>query len=320
MKDSKDDVCSSAAGDAPAPNAPVVTVVEPEELAPLGRLGTWLFAEGASLRVVRPWAGDAIPPPERVGDGLVVLGGAMSAHDDADHPWLADLRALLRDVVDRQVPTVTVCLGTQVAAEALGGVTSVPAPDCYENGIVDVTLTPESETDPVFGEVSAEAVRAAHRAGIPTHGGTRVPVIVSHHDAVTQLPPRATLLASSELSPIHTWRVGRLLAFQHHPESDPQRVEYWRTRDVLADMAPSMDPADVTSARAVLEAGATPSGAAETGAAGVRAADRVPPSALEAGARARGEAEAVEPVVQAFGRALARVLVRNARAHRAATA
>ena len=40
----------------PAP-APVITVIEPEAFAPLGRLGQWLFAEGASLRVVRPWAG-----------------------------------------------------------------------------------------------------------------------------------------------------------------------------------------------------------------------------------------------------------------------
>ena len=31
-----------------------ITVIEPEELAPVGRLGEWLFAEGASLRMVRP--------------------------------------------------------------------------------------------------------------------------------------------------------------------------------------------------------------------------------------------------------------------------
>ncbi|MFC2307444.1 MAG: hypothetical protein ACFNKE_10715, partial [Neisseria elongata] len=36
---------------------------------------------------------------------------------------------------------------------------------------------------------------------------------------------------SSDRSPVHTWRAGRLLAFQHHPESDPARVAYWRTRD-----------------------------------------------------------------------------------------
>jgi len=214
-----------------------ITVIEPEELAPVGRLGEWLFAEGASLRMVRPWRGEPIPSLDEIGDGLVVLGGSMSAHDEGEHPWLADLRELLRGVVADDVPAIAICLGAQVAAEALGGSTAVPALGNDEVGVVELTITAAGESDPVFGAVAAEAIRAAHRAGIPTSDGTRLPVIVSHHDAVTQLPEAATLLASSDRSPVHTWRAGRLLAFQHHPESDPARVAYWRTRDALNDLA-----------------------------------------------------------------------------------
>ena len=97
-----------------------ITVIEPEELAPVGRLGEWLFAEGASLRMVRPWRGEPIPSLDEIGDGLVVLGGSMSAHDEGEHPWLADLRELLRGVVADDVPAIAICLGAQVAAEALG--------------------------------------------------------------------------------------------------------------------------------------------------------------------------------------------------------
>ena len=55
---------------------------------------------------------------------------------------------------------------------------------------------------------------------------------------------------------------------------------------------------------------------------GEEEAEALPASALPAGAvaegrRARAEAERAEPVIQAFGRALARVLVRRARARRA---
>ena len=78
--------------------APVLTVIEPEAFAPLGRLGEWLFASGARLTMVRPWQGDPVPDLTEIGDGLVVLGGAMSAHDDDAHPWLADLRPGLYDV------------------------------------------------------------------------------------------------------------------------------------------------------------------------------------------------------------------------------
>ena len=169
-----------------------IIVIEPEELAPVGRLGEWLFAEGAALRMVRPWRGDPIPSLSEVGDGLVVLGGSMSAHDEADHPWLADLRELLRGVVADDVPAIAICLGAQVAAEALGGSTAVPALGNDEVGVVELTITAAGESDPVFGAVAAEAIRAAHRAGIPTSDGTRLPVIVSHHDAVTHLPEAAT--------------------------------------------------------------------------------------------------------------------------------
>ena len=164
--------------------------------------------------------------------------------------------------------------------------------------------------------MAAEAIRAAHRAGIPTSDGTRLPVIVSHHDAVTHLPEAATLLASSDRSPVHTWRAGRLLAFQHHPESDPARVAYWRTRDALNDLAGTMDAASLQAARDALEVAAGRSavpGAAGTH--GATAAD-LPEAAASAGAAAREDAERVDPAIQAFGRSLARVLVRNVRARR----
>ena len=293
-----------------------ITVIEPEELAPVGRLGEWLFAEGATLRMVRPWQGEAIPSLNEVGDGLVVLGGSMSAHDEADHPWLADLRELLCGVVDDGIPTIAICLGAQVAAEALGGTTAVPALGKDEVGVVDLTITPAGESDPVFGQVAAETVRAAHRAGIPTSGGTRIPAIVSHYDAVTQLPEAATLLASSDRSPVHTWRAGQLLAFQHHPESDPARVAYWRTRDALNDLAGTMDAASLKAARDALEVAAGRSAApGAAGTHGATAAD-LPEAAASAGAATREEAERVDPVIQAFGRTLARVLVRNVRARR----
>ena len=273
-------------------------MIEPEALAPVGRLGEWLFAEGVTLRMVRPWSGDAIPDFSEIGSGLVVLGGAMSAHDDADHPWLADLRGLLRRIVDERVPAVAICLGAQVAAEALGGDTACPSPHGPEGGVVELELTEVAGQDAVFSDIVDEAVRAAVRAGIPTRDGTRLPVIVSHDDGVVRLPEGTTLLASSPGSPVQAWRAGKLLALQHHPESTPARIEYWRARSAARALG-------------VVEG--------EEAAEALPDAD-LPQEAVAAGARARVEAEKVEPVLQAFGRALARTLVRNARAYRTAAA
>ena len=268
-----------------------VTVVEPEPGAPLGRLGEWLFAEGISLSVVRPWNGEAIPALEAIGGGLVVLGGAMNAHADAEHPWLEDLRALLRRAVHADAPTIAVCLGAQVAAEALGGTTAVPSPHGGEGGVVEMDLTPAAQEDPLLAEVAAEATRAAVRAGIPTRDGTRLPVIVSHDDVVTRLPEGAVLLASSQAAPIQAWRISKLLAFQHHPESTPERISYWRARNALRHMG-------VPGADAVEK-------------------EDLPPEAIDVGEQARRAAIEIEPVVQAFGRSLARVFAREARAYSA---
>ena len=75
------------------------------------------------------------------------------------------------------------------------------------------------------------------RAGVPTRGGARLPVIVSHDDVVVRLPEGAVLLASSAGAPVQAWRVGGLLALQHHPESTPARIEYWRARSAARAMS-----------------------------------------------------------------------------------
>lgn len=192
----------------PRPAGPLITVIEPDAVAPLDRLGEWLFASGARLRTIRVWKGEALPATDDLGDGLVVLGGQMSAHDDAAHPWLEGLREIIRHAVADGLPTLTICLGAQVAAEALGAVTAVPSPDGGEHGVAELELTEAALVDRVLGPVIDEAVRAAVRAGISTQDGTRLPAVVSHDDAVVSLPEGATLLASSQRCPIHTWRVG----------------------------------------------------------------------------------------------------------------
>ena len=50
----------------------------------------------------------------------MVFGGAMHPDQDAEHPWLADEAAFIREAVDREVPLLGVCLGAQLIARAVG--------------------------------------------------------------------------------------------------------------------------------------------------------------------------------------------------------
>ena len=53
-------------------------------------------------------------------DAVVAMGGPMGAGDDAEHPWLALERRLVRDAVEAGRPFLGVCLGVQLLAAALG--------------------------------------------------------------------------------------------------------------------------------------------------------------------------------------------------------
>ncbi len=86
-----------------------------------GTLAEWFPAAGLELVVVDPWDGDELPTDPTAYDALIVLGGPQQAYDDSSAPWLPATKALLRAAVAERVPTLGICLGGQLLAEATGG-------------------------------------------------------------------------------------------------------------------------------------------------------------------------------------------------------
>ena len=79
-----------------------------------------VHARGMSLDTWLPAETDAPPGDPAAYDAVMVFGGAMHADHEERHPWLRDVKALLRDLLERGVPTLGVCLGAQLLAEAAG--------------------------------------------------------------------------------------------------------------------------------------------------------------------------------------------------------
>ena len=102
------------------------------------RLDTWSIA-------LEP----APPRPFEEYGAIMLLGGAMHADEELQHPWLADERVLIERLLDAGTPLLGVCLGAQLLAQTVGA-TVAPA-SRPEIGWFEVVLTADAADDPVLG-------------------------------------------------------------------------------------------------------------------------------------------------------------------------
>ena len=85
----------------------------------LGCIEPWLVEVRHVVACTRFWAGDRLPDAESV-DGLIVMGGPMGVYDEAIHPWLAEEKAFIKQIIVQNKPVLGICLGAQLIAEVLG--------------------------------------------------------------------------------------------------------------------------------------------------------------------------------------------------------
>lgn len=193
--------------------SPRLLVLQPSEVNPPERLGDWLTEAGAELVLCRP-AVDGVPDNLDGVDGVVCLGGEMSANDDAEHPWLADLRWLLARAVAQRLPVLGICLGAQLLAAGTGGAVRRGV-DGPEAGTLLVAKRDVAARDPLFAELPLTP-----------------DVIQFHHDEIHRLPPGATLLASAPRYQNQAFRVGAAgYGLQFHIETSPETVLSWAEHD-----------------------------------------------------------------------------------------
>ena len=200
-------------------------VVVPSDTDPPARLGEWLRDAGMDLDERHADAGDPLPENLEGYDGLVVLGGPQSALDDeATSPELVGARALLRQALEADLPTLAVCLGAQLLAQVGGGIVR-PGVDGPEVGALLVAKRDKADDDPLF-------------APLPISPD----VIQFHHDEISQLPDGAVLLASSPHYAHQAFRVGSCVyGVQFHIETTPEIVDEWAERDVVGVEASPWD-------------------------------------------------------------------------------
>jgi GMP synthase (glutamine-hydrolysing) len=204
------------------PPAELVVIQHVEREGP-GLLAEAAAARGWPLRLVRAWAGDPLPDPERSDAILVVLGGPMGIADleNPAFPWLAPTVALLRRRLALDLPVVGICLGAQLLAQAGGG-TAVP---------LRVGDPPLPHREVGFGALHFTRTAAEE----PVLRGLGPAEVVLHwHGDRLQLPAAASLLASTLPCPEQFFRLGsRAYGLQFHVEVTAASLERWISEDAL---------------------------------------------------------------------------------------
>ena len=151
------------------------------------------------------------PPKEpETYDAVMVFGGAMNVHEVDGHPWLAEESRTLARLLDAEVPTLGVCLGSQMLAAVAGArVSRAPEP---EIGWYDVEATPEAAADPVF-------------AGLPDRF-----TAFQWHSYQFELPPGARALATSPVC-LQGYRIAEFAwGIQFHAEVTREIAAGWIDR------------------------------------------------------------------------------------------
>ena len=150
---------------------------------------------------------DPIPDPTQYA-AIIALGGPQHANAHDKYPYLLSEKQVLREVVERDMPFLGICLGGQVLAGAVGA--AVTRHSMTELGFYAVQLTDEGQRDPLY-------------QGLPGYQ-----MVFQWHEDTFAIPAAGVRLATSDNTLNQAFRIGeRIYAIQYHMELTPAMLQTW---------------------------------------------------------------------------------------------
>jgi GMP synthase-like glutamine amidotransferase len=144
-------------------------------------------------------------------DAVLVFGGAIHPDQDDQHPWLKEQLRWLEGLIADGVPTLGICLGSQLIARAAGAWVGPLAEP--EIGWYDVELTDAGRADPVLSALPPQF--SALESHYYEHG----------------LPAGAVELARNPAC-LQGFRLGDACwGVQFHPEVTEPQLDRWIAED-----------------------------------------------------------------------------------------
>lgn len=166
-----------------------------------------LSGYGADISIANAFEGKLPGADElRSCQGIVITGSRASAYERLG--WISELCETLRTVDDLGIPTLGICFGFQVVAQALGG--SVGPSGSFESGFQEIALEPDARRHFLF-------------EGFPE----RFKVYQSHGDIVSSLPEHSVVLSRDEKC-VQAYTIRNMHCVQFHRRLRPPSRQGWR--------------------------------------------------------------------------------------------
>ncbi len=184
-----------------------VLLVRNDEYESFGVAPGALAWAGVDLVTVNATAGAKLPPLAGIG-GVITFGGTVNVDQVHEYPYLGAVRDYTKEALDRGVPYLGICLGSQILARALG--VAVVRSEVREVGFEPVRPTVDAKEDPLLSHL--------------VDGD----MVVHWHEDTHVLPDGSVLLATSDRVPLQAYRVGdRAWGIQFHLEVDAVEFGWW---------------------------------------------------------------------------------------------
>lgn len=168
----------------------------------IGSIQPWMDAHGITVTTTRLFNEPALPVPGAF-DWLIIMGGPMSANDEAVHPWLRPEKRLIARAIAGGKTVLGICLGAQLIASALGARVFPNA--CKEIGWFPVRR-PKAGPVPDLARLFVDGIEVFH-----WHGET------------FELPRGAVRFLESDACGNQAFAIGnRVAGLQFHLETTPE--------------------------------------------------------------------------------------------------
>lgn len=185
----------------------MITIIQHGEAEPPGSISEYLETRNLPYTVLRTFDDDPLPaiPPSR----LIILGGQMSANDEAVYPFLAQEKQLIQKAIGRQSTVFGICLGAQLIAASCG---KRVFPHIREMGWSTV-----HGTTAAWQKIFPESFE-----------------VFQWHNDTFDLPDGAQLLAQNSTITNQAFSIGTALGVQFHPEVTQPVIREW-AKDLRGD-------------------------------------------------------------------------------------